>query len=58
LPPKPEELGRVVASPAVRRLARELDVDLRGVTGTGRGGAITKDDVHAASRRSPESAEG
>lgn len=50
LPPKPQS-GRVMASPAVRRLARELDVELRRVTGTGKGGAITKDDVHAASRR-------
>lgn len=57
LPPKPER-GRVVASPAVRRLARELDVELRSITGTGKGGVITKDDVDAASRRSRGSAEG
>jgi 2-oxoisovalerate dehydrogenase E2 component (dihydrolipoyl transacylase) len=54
MPPKmkPEqEQERVAASPAVRRLARELSVELRGVAGTGKGGAITRDDVHAASRR-------
>jgi pyruvate dehydrogenase E2 component (dihydrolipoamide acetyltransferase) len=33
------------ASPAVRRTARELGVDLTRVTGTARGGRITKDDV-------------
>ncbi len=35
------------ASPAVRRLARELGVELRGVEGSGRRGRITKDDVRA-----------
>jgi pyruvate/2-oxoglutarate dehydrogenase complex dihydrolipoamide acyltransferase (E2) component len=58
LPPKPaQEQGRVAASPAVRRLARELGVELRGIAGTGNGGAITSDDVHAASRGAPGSAE-
>jgi pyruvate dehydrogenase E2 component (dihydrolipoamide acetyltransferase) len=36
------------ASPAVRRLARELEVDLASVKGTGRKGRITKDDVKKA----------
>ena len=35
-------------SPAVRRLARSLGVDLKTVTGTGAGGAITPEDVQAA----------
>lgn len=48
LPAKPQAGGRVVASPVVRRLARELGVDLREVTGTGEGGAITKDDIRSA----------
>jgi pyruvate dehydrogenase E2 component (dihydrolipoamide acetyltransferase) len=39
--------GPVYASPAVRRVARELGVDLHQVTGSGRKGRITKDDVHA-----------
>ena len=37
----------VYAGPAVRRLARELGVDLTGVKGTGSRSRITKDDVKA-----------
>jgi len=37
--------GRARLSPAVRRLAREHDVDLTLLTGTGMGGRITRDDV-------------
>jgi pyruvate dehydrogenase E2 component (dihydrolipoamide acetyltransferase) len=40
--------GKVRATPAVRALARELDVDLEQVTGTGFGGRIVKSDVEAA----------
>jgi pyruvate dehydrogenase E2 component (dihydrolipoyllysine-residue acetyltransferase) len=36
------------SSPAVRNLAGELNVDLNTVTGTGRRGRITEDDVRAA----------
>jgi pyruvate dehydrogenase E2 component (dihydrolipoamide acetyltransferase) len=39
--------GPVYASPAVRRVARELGVDLHKVTGSGRKGRITKEDVQA-----------
>jgi pyruvate/2-oxoglutarate dehydrogenase complex dihydrolipoamide acyltransferase (E2) component len=39
------------AGPAVRRFAREVGVDLGGVTGTGPGGRITRDDVLAVVRR-------
>jgi len=35
----------VAATPATRRLARELGVDLRAVHGTGPGGRVTDDDV-------------
>jgi pyruvate dehydrogenase E2 component (dihydrolipoamide acetyltransferase) len=35
----------VAATPATRRLARELGVDLRAVRGTGPGGRVTDDDV-------------
>ncbi len=40
--------GPVPATPATRRLARELRVDLRLVRGTGSGGRVTDDDVRAA----------
>jgi len=40
--------GRVSATPLVRRIAQELDVDLAAVTGTGPGGRITEEDVRAA----------
>lgn len=36
------------AAPPVRRLARELGVDLGSIAGTGPGGRITRDDVAAA----------
>src|SRR3954470_13123427 len=39
--------GQVHASPSVRRLARELGVDLGTVKGTGEKGRITRDDVKA-----------
>jgi pyruvate dehydrogenase E2 component (dihydrolipoamide acetyltransferase) len=37
--------GPVYASPSVRRRARELGIDLRAVTGTGRKGRITAEDL-------------
>jgi pyruvate dehydrogenase E2 component (dihydrolipoamide acetyltransferase) len=56
--PKPEEAvsppptvakdkGPVPASPATRRLARELSVDLQQVTASGPGGLVTAEDVRA-----------
>ena len=39
------------ASPAVRRLAREVGIDVDGVQGSGPGGRITQDDVKAEARR-------
>ncbi len=44
----PAEIGRVApAAPSVRRLARELGVDVEEVPGTGPGGRISQDDVKA-----------
>jgi pyruvate dehydrogenase E2 component (dihydrolipoamide acetyltransferase) len=40
---------RALAKPPVRKLARDLGVDLRGVGGSGPGGTVTRNDVHAAS---------
>ena len=37
--------GKVLASPAVRRVAREHNIDLSGVTGSGKKGRILKADV-------------
>jgi pyruvate dehydrogenase E2 component (dihydrolipoamide acetyltransferase) len=39
--------GRPLASPAVRRLARERGIDLGALRGTGAGGRIVRDDVLA-----------
>ena len=40
--------ARVQATPLVRRIAEELDVDLAQLSGTGPNGRITEDDVRAA----------
>jgi pyruvate dehydrogenase E2 component (dihydrolipoamide acetyltransferase) len=40
----------IAASPSVRKLARQLGVDLRRVKGSGGGGRITQDDLYAAVR--------
>jgi pyruvate dehydrogenase E2 component (dihydrolipoamide acetyltransferase) len=45
---------RVAATPLVRKIAEELDVDLASLTGTGPGGRITEDDVRAAAGSPPE----
>ncbi|UCM89021.1 dihydrolipoamide acetyltransferase family protein [Streptomyces marincola] len=45
------ENGRPLAKPPVRKLAKDLGVDLAGVTPTGADGIVTRDDVHAAARR-------
>src|SRR6267143_4323548 len=47
----PARPGPVPATPATRRLARELGVDLQAVRATGPGGRVTDDDVLAASGR-------
>ncbi|HZD30439.1 MAG TPA: 2-oxoglutarate dehydrogenase, E2 component, dihydrolipoamide succinyltransferase [Candidatus Angelobacter sp.] len=49
--PEPEtesgEQGRVRSSPLVRKIAKENNVDLARVPGTGLGGRITKEDIEA-----------
>ncbi|MDP9225964.1 MAG: 2-oxo acid dehydrogenase subunit E2 [Actinomycetota bacterium] len=42
-----------LAMPPIRRLARELDVDLTTVTGSGPGGRILREDVEAAASGAP-----
>jgi 2-oxoisovalerate dehydrogenase E2 component (dihydrolipoyl transacylase) len=43
----------VLAKPPVRKLAKDLGVDLAGVTGTGPNGMITRADVEAAAQAAP-----
>lgn len=47
---------RVKASPVARRIARERDLDLHAMTGSGPGGRIVKADVEAAASVAPVSA--
>jgi len=42
--------GKAVASPAVRRVARELDINIHQVAGSGKKGRVYKDDVVAFSQ--------
>ncbi len=60
--PKPASAAkRALAKPPVRRLARDLGLDLDAVQGSGEGGTITADDVlnaAMASRGVPEAAGG
>jgi 2-oxoisovalerate dehydrogenase E2 component (dihydrolipoyl transacylase) len=43
--------GAVLAKPPVRKLAKDLGVDLESLAGSGPGGVITRDDVMQASTR-------
>jgi pyruvate dehydrogenase E2 component (dihydrolipoamide acetyltransferase) len=45
--------GHVRAVPSARRVARELDVDLGAVPGSGRGGIVRRADVEAFATRAP-----
>lgn len=48
---KERKLSDVPAAPSVRRLAREMEVDLRNISGSGPGNRITKEDVKKAAER-------
>src|SRR3712207_8624239 len=50
-------LFRSYVTPLVRKLAKEHDVDLGSVTGTGVGGRIRKQDVLAAARSEEHTSE-
>lgn len=56
--PGKTDFGGVHASPSVRRVARELDVDLTMLTGSGEKGRITKDDVKQHIAKSAGGAQG
>jgi pyruvate dehydrogenase E2 component (dihydrolipoamide acetyltransferase) len=45
--------GKVLATPATRKLARDLGVDLHTVAASGPNGRVTKDDVQAAAGGAP-----
>lgn len=45
-----------LAKPPVRKLARDLGVDLASVLPSGPGGTVTREDVHAAARPAPAAA--
>ena len=49
--------GRVLSTPATRRLAREKGLDLTGVQGSGRGGRVMKEDLAALESRADAAAE-
>lgn len=42
--PTPEKPSRIITSPAIRRMAKEADVDLSEVEGSGPGGRILRED--------------
>ena len=54
MPPIETGTRRFLRAPSTRRLARKLGVNLRDVSGSGRGGRITRDDVQAFVRRQLE----
>jgi pyruvate/2-oxoglutarate dehydrogenase complex dihydrolipoamide acyltransferase (E2) component len=51
----PATRGQTKAPPAVRRGARELNVDIHQVPGTGPKGRVTHEDVHAFAHQEPAS---
>jgi pyruvate dehydrogenase E2 component (dihydrolipoamide acetyltransferase) len=48
--PSPKETSLIPAAPSVRRLAREIGVNITEVNGTGPGGRISKNDVKSYSK--------
>ncbi|QBR93092.1 dihydrolipoamide acetyltransferase family protein [Nocardioides euryhalodurans] len=48
VPARSQEEARVLAKPPVRKLAKDLGVDLATLSGSGAGGVITRSDVEAA----------
>jgi len=55
-PPASNGDGRVKASPVARRMARDLNVQLDSIAGSGPGGRIVKADVEAAAGGAPTAA--
>ena len=53
-PAGPGPRGRPLAKPPVRKLAKDLGIDLAALRGSGPEGVVTRGDVHAAARLSEE----
>lgn len=51
--PRPAEEQRLLATPVVRRLAKERGIDLNGIAGSGPGGRIVRADLDARSGTAP-----
>ena len=54
VPPRRRPARSALAAPSVRKLAREIGVDIDGVTGSGTSGRVSLDDVKAHARRAME----
>jgi 2-oxoisovalerate dehydrogenase E2 component (dihydrolipoyl transacylase) len=54
--PSPARGGPVLAKPPVRKLARDMGVDLTAIAGSGPMGSVTRDDVHKAASAPPTAA--
>jgi len=52
-PGRPDRGSVPLAKPPVRKLAKDLGVDLRALSGSGTGGVITRADVESAARTEP-----
>ena len=53
-----EKRNRIASSPAARRLADQLGIDIASVVGTGPRGRITREDVEAVAKQEQESTSG
>lgn len=54
LPEYKEPVEKVLATPAVRRKAKEMDIDLNKLQGTGPGERITEEDLEKAKEEAPK----
>lgn len=51
-----EEIREILATPKVRKLARDMNVDISSIKGTGSGGRITEDDIRQHKKDTSEKA--
>ncbi|UTP72134.1 2-oxo acid dehydrogenase subunit E2 [Alteromonas sp. LMIT006] len=49
----PRTSGKAIASPAVRRIAREMGIDLASIQGSGKKGRVLKEDLKPSTTSSP-----